>query len=79
MELPNITQAKDHVLNLCVVLLCTVKVWSLTGGLVETFRSHSRSVTNLLLHPDDSSLVLSSSLDGSVKVWSLDIMELMYS
>ncbi|XP_071815858.1 uncharacterized protein [Apostichopus japonicus] len=56
-----------------------VKVWSMTGGLVHTFRGHSRAVTNVALHPESSSLVLTSSLDGTVRVWSLDIMEEIYS
>ncbi|PIK39582.1 hypothetical protein BSL78_23589, partial [Apostichopus japonicus] len=55
-----------------------VKVWSMTGGLVHTFRGHSRAVTNVALHPESSSLVLTSSLDGTVRVWSLDIMEEIY-
>ncbi|KAJ8047090.1 Transcriptional repressor tup11 [Holothuria leucospilota] len=56
-----------------------VKVWSMTGGLVHTFRGHSRAVTNVVLHPESSSLVLTSSLDGTVRMWSLDIMEEIYS
>lgn len=55
-----------------------VKVWSLAGGLVETFRAHSRPVTRLVLNPLNSNLVLSASLDGSLKLWSLDIMQLVY-
>ncbi|XP_077995880.1 uncharacterized protein LOC144449242 [Glandiceps talaboti] len=55
-----------------------VKVWSLTGGLVTTFRGHAKAITQLLLHPECSSLFLTSSLDGTVRLWSLDIMECLY-
>ncbi|XP_059144785.1 uncharacterized protein LOC131931960 [Physella acuta] len=56
-----------------------VKVWSLMGGLVHTFRGHSRAVTSLLLHPYNSSIVVTCSLDGSLHMWSLDTMESIYS
>eukprot|EP00058_Branchiostoma_floridae_P021074 XP_002606564.1 hypothetical protein BRAFLDRAFT_131977 [Branchiostoma floridae] len=56
-----------------------VKVWSIKGGLVHVFRGHSRSVTQLVLHPATSALVLTSSLDGTVKMWSLDTMDIVYS
>lgn len=57
---------------------CDIKVWSIAGGLIETFRGHSRAVTRLLLSPFNSNFVLSSSLDGTVKMWSLDIMQMIY-
>ncbi|XP_078678210.1 uncharacterized protein LOC144914315 [Branchiostoma floridae x Branchiostoma belcheri] len=56
-----------------------VKVWSIKGGLVHVFRGHSRGVTQLVLHPATSALVLTSSLDGTVKMWSLDTMDIIYS
>ena len=55
-----------------------VKVWTLNGGLINVFRSHSKAVTDVVLHPETSMMVLTASLDGSVKIWSLDIMELLY-
>ena len=55
-----------------------MKVWSLMGGLIHTFRGHSRAVTNLLLHPTTSSIVLTCSLDGTVRMWSLDTMDCIY-
>ncbi|XP_022105005.1 uncharacterized protein LOC110986955 isoform X2 [Acanthaster planci] len=58
---------------------CDVKVWSMTGGHIHTFRGHSRSVTGVVLHPETSTLVLTSSTDGTVRMWSLDIMEPMYT
>lgn len=58
--------------------LSLVKVWSLTGGLVHTFRGHSRAVTNLLIHPQTSSIIITCSLDGSLRMWSLDTMDVFY-
>ncbi|XP_028398309.1 uncharacterized protein LOC114521934 [Dendronephthya gigantea] len=58
---------------------CAVNVWSSNGGCLHSFRSHSKMVTNLLLHPEAPSLVITSSQDGTVKVFSLDIMEEIYS
>ncbi|CAL1535162.1 unnamed protein product [Lymnaea stagnalis] len=58
---------------------CEVKVWSVLGGLVHTFRGHSRAVTSLMLHPATSSIVITCSLDGSIRMWSLDTMECHYS
>ena len=55
-----------------------IKVWSIAGGLIETFRGHCRPVTKLLLNPFNSNSVLSSALDGTIKMWSLDIMQLIY-
>ena len=55
-----------------------VKVWSPTGGLVHTFRGHARAISNVILHPDNSMLVITSSLDGSVRLWSLETMECLY-
>ncbi|KAK3608331.1 hypothetical protein CHS0354_030785 [Potamilus streckersoni] len=55
-----------------------VKVWSLTGGQVHTFRGHSRAVTSMILHPDCASIVITASLDGSIRMWSLDFMDLLY-
>lgn len=55
-----------------------IKIWSLNGGYIDTFRGHAKSVTNLILNPYNSNLVLSSSLDGFVKMWSLDVMQCIY-
>lgn len=35
-------------------------------------------ITNLHLHPEAPSLVITSSLDGTIKIFSLDIMEEIY-
>lgn len=52
-----------------------IKVWSLNGGLLHTFRGHSQPVSNLILNPFNSNLVISSSVDGTIRMWSLDIMQ----
>jgi WD40 repeat protein len=57
---------------------CEIKVWSIAGGLIEIFKGHKRTLTKLLLNPHNQNLVLSSSLDGTVKMWSLDVMQLIY-
>ncbi|CAB4005181.1 uncharacterized protein LOC110065605, partial [Paramuricea clavata] len=58
---------------------CAVNVWSSNGGCLHSFHSHSKMVTNLLLHPEAPSLVITSSQDGTIKIFSLDIMEEIYS
>lgn len=60
----------------CVVI--TVKMWSLRGGLVHTFRGHSRAVTSIVVHPIKPSIIVTASLDGSVRMWSLNTMEILY-
>ena len=42
------------------------------------YACHLQIVTNLLLHPEAPSLVITSSQDGTVKIFSLDIMEEIY-
>nr|CAB3263142.1 uncharacterized protein LOC104265604 [Phallusia mammillata] len=56
-----------------------VKVWSSLGGHICTFRGHSRPVTSIVVHPHLNGFVMSASLDGTVKVWSLSMLELIYS
>lgn len=56
----------------------SVKMWSLRGGLVHTFRGHSRAVTSIVVHPIKPSIIVTASLDGSVKMWSLNTMEILY-
>jgi WD40 repeat protein len=58
--------------------LIAVKVWSMTGGLVHTFRGHSRAVTNLVIHPKNSTIIMTCSLDGTIRMWSLDTMDAIY-
>ncbi|XP_065406983.1 uncharacterized protein LOC101953297 isoform X2 [Chrysemys picta bellii] len=56
-----------------------IKSWNDQGCLLHVFHGHTRSVTHILLHPNTLSLFISGSLDGTVKLWSLDTMELFYS
>ncbi|CAK8689652.1 unnamed protein product [Clavelina lepadiformis] len=56
-----------------------VKVWGSNGAHIHTFRGHSRPITCLALHPDHNGIVMTSSLDGSIKVWSLHVMEMLLS
>ena len=56
----------------------SVKVWNIPEGQIHIFRGHSQAVTDIVLHPDDAALVITCSLDGTVRVWSLDIMESIY-
>ncbi|KAK2182785.1 hypothetical protein NP493_336g03008 [Ridgeia piscesae] len=57
----------------------TVKVWNVKGGWIHTFHGHSRGITNLLLHPECHATAVTSSLDGSVRMWSLHTLEPLYS
>jgi WD40 repeat protein len=55
-----------------------VRVWSIYAGLIHTFHGHSRPITHIIRHPDSTALFITSSLDGSVKLWSLDTMDCLY-
>jgi WD40 repeat protein len=48
------------------------------GGQMGVFRGHSKSITKLLLHPKNSDLIISSSLDSSIRIWSLPIMQQVF-
>nr|XP_060615874.1 uncharacterized protein LOC132765615 [Anolis sagrei ordinatus] len=56
-----------------------LKSWNGQGNLLHVFQGHSKTVTKILLHPSIASLFISGSLDGSVKLWSFDSMEVFYS
>ncbi|XP_038668103.1 uncharacterized protein LOC119973753 isoform X2 [Scyliorhinus canicula] len=58
---------------------CEIKAWSNMGIYTHTFTGHTRAVTNLLLHPETSSIFISSSKDGSIRFWSLDIFSQLLS
>ncbi|XP_052095499.1 uncharacterized protein LOC127730555 isoform X8 [Mytilus californianus] len=68
----------------------TIKAWSLIDNpndnkascvkrLLHTFSGHSRAVTGMVLHPETQTMFITSSLDGTVRIWSLDTMEQLYS
>ncbi|XP_029635045.2 uncharacterized protein LOC115210582 [Octopus sinensis] len=56
----------------------TVKVWSSIGGLLHVFHEHTRSVSNLQLHPENSLMFITSSQDGTIRIWSLETMDCLY-
>ncbi|KAF7249888.1 putative coatomer subunit beta' [Varanus komodoensis] len=56
-----------------------IKSWNDSGYLLHVFQGHSRAVTKILLHPSTTSLFISGSLDGSVKLWSFDSLDVFYS
>lgn len=56
-----------------------LSIYSPTGGLVTTLLSHSRIVTAVVVHPNDGNLFLSASLDGTIKLFSLQMLEEIYS
>jgi WD40 repeat protein len=48
-----------------------IKLWSSSGELIETFRGHHNKVTSAQFN-HDGKYVISSSLDGTIKVWGLE-------
>lgn len=49
----------------------TVKLWSVNGGLISTFRGHTEVVSSVTFSPDGLTVV-SGSYDKTIRVWSLD-------
>ncbi|CAD5125281.1 DgyrCDS13526 [Dimorphilus gyrociliatus] len=58
---------------------CTVKIWNTQGSHVHTFRGHAGAITAIVNQPDDDAILITSSLDGSIRVWSLHIFEHLYT
>eukprot|EP00794_Sanderia_malayensis_P006210 gene6210-6925_t len=56
-----------------------INVLSTDGGKIHTFCSHVGLITEILVHPLDNNLVITASQDGYIKVFSLDILEELYS
>ncbi|XP_062518586.1 uncharacterized protein LOC134193767 [Corticium candelabrum] len=55
----------------------SINVWSGSTGtfnLIHTLHGHTSTVTGLLAHPVES-VIITSSLDGSICMWKLDTME----
>ncbi|CAG8502647.1 2795_t:CDS:10 [Ambispora gerdemannii] len=57
----------------------TIKVYTLTTGdcvktlsVVPQCGGHTNEITSLAIDPNDPSLLYSSSLDGTIKIWNLD-------
>jgi len=67
----------SHTMNLLVIAAISgqIDIFSSTGGKVTTLLNHSNLVTSLILHPNDPSMFFSSSMDGSVKLFSLQTLE----
>ena len=56
-----------------------INILTTSGGKIHTFYSHSSLVTEIIIHPSDGNLFITSSLDGNIKIFSLDILEELYS
>ena len=78
MSITAVCYSPKHKLVLTGSLDSNVKAWNLQGLLVQTFSGHSKAITKLILNPFNSNLVLSSSIDGFVKMWCLDTMQEIY-
>eukprot|EP00795_Rhopilema_esculentum_P002341 gene2341-17978_t len=56
-----------------------ISILTNSGGKIHSFLSHSSLITEIMIHPSDGHLVITSSLDGYVKIFSLDLLEELYS
>lgn len=55
-----------------------LKIWDiLSGSLITTFSNHQKNITGLCLDPNSNRL-LSCGLDGHVKIYSLDTLEVKH-
>ena len=48
------------------------------GSWCFLFLCHIQAITKILLHPENSALVITAAMDGIIKVNSLDFMEEIY-
>lgn len=48
-------------------------------ALLHTFKSHTRAVTSIRLHPAVSGLAITTSLDGTIKILNLENLNEIYS
>ena len=56
-----------------------VSLSTTTGSNIHFFFSHSNLVTEIIVHPCDAQLILTASLDGYIKLFSMDLLEELYS
>jgi WD40 repeat protein len=56
-------------------------VWKMSTSkkLLHTFKGHFKEVTSLMPNSKNSSLFYSSSLDCTIKIWSIDKFQMLYS
>jgi hypothetical protein len=54
----------------------TVKLWNLSGQLLHTLKGHSGYVSSVVFSPDGKTIASGSS-DGTVKLWNMDLDDLL--
>jgi WD40 repeat protein len=53
----------------------TVKLWTLDGKLLKTFKGHSAAIWGVAFSPDGK-ILASGSVDATIKLWKLDGTEI---
>ena len=73
--------AFSHLANVLVVGAVSgeISIFSSTGGNVATLVNHTKLVTAIIMHPSDNNLFISSSLDGRIKLFSLQTLGEVFS
>ena len=56
-----------------------LSIYNPTGGLVTTLLNHSKIITAISIHLKDRNMFLSASMDGTVRVFSLQMLDEIYS
>ena len=56
-----------------------LSIYNPTGGLVTTLLNHSKIITAIAIHLKDGNMFLSSSMDGTVRLFSLQMLDEIYS
>ena len=73
--------AFSHLANVLVVGAVSgeISIFSSTGGNVATLVNHTKLITAIIMHPSDNNLFISSSLDGCIKLFSLQTLGEVFS